>query len=136
MSHTSQNLKQHSEGKLGQAAFHAFLAIAVKWKLNIDQQRILLGNIPKSTYHLWKRNVEKMHEIKLPKDTLERISYILGIYKALHILLSTNDAANCWIYRNNTAPLFGNKPALTKMLAGNVVDLADVRRYLDAERGS
>lgn len=58
----------------------------------------------------------------------------IGIYKSLHILLQT-DAANAWIHRPNTAPLFNNKTALEKMLAGNVVDLADVRRFLDAERG-
>ena len=131
----SQHSTTYAEGKLGLAAFQAFLNISKKWSLNREQQRILLGGIPTSTYHLWKSNVEKAQELKLPKDTLERISYILGIYKALHILLPTQEAADNWINRDNAAHMFNNQSALSKMLAGNVVDLADVRRYLDAQRG-
>ncbi|HQZ88259.1 MAG TPA: MbcA/ParS/Xre antitoxin family protein, partial [Gammaproteobacteria bacterium] len=44
-------------------------------------------------------------------------------------------AANEWIKKPNSAPLFNGRSALDKMLAGKVIDLADVRRYLDAERG-
>lgn len=131
---TSQT-KRHVDAKVGRAAFQAFLNICNKWDLTRAQQLILLGDVPTSTYHLWKGNVEKEQEFKLTKDTLERISYLLGIYKALHILLPNADAANNWIKRPNRAPLFNSKSALDKMLAGNVVDLADVRRYLDAERG-
>lgn len=124
------------DGKVGRVAFQAFLHIAVKWKLKQEQQRILLGGISKSTYHVWKNTIEESHDVKLPKDTLERISYVLGIYKSLHILLSNEDNANNWIHKPNTAPLFNNKTALDKMLAGNVVDLADIRRFLDAQRGT
>lgn len=131
----TQPVKRYDEAKVGRAAFQAFLKICDKWDLTRAQQMVLLGGVPASTYHLWKGNVEKAYEFKLTKDTLERISYILGIYKALHILLSTTEAANNWIKRPNSAPLFNSKSALDKMLAGNVVDLADVRRYLDAERG-
>lgn len=127
--------KKYEEAKISQAAFQAFLNIAKKWDLNREQQKTLLGGVPSSTYHAWKNSIEKMHQIKLPKDTLERISYILGIYKALNILLPTQEAANNWIKRPNAAPLFNHQTALDKMLAGNVVDLADVRRYLDAQRG-
>ena len=71
----------------------------------------------------------------LSPDTLERISYILGIYKALRILLPTEKAANEWLHKPNNAPLFGGRSALEKLMKGHVLDLADVRRYLDAERG-
>lgn len=125
----------YNEEKVGRAAFQAFLSISEKWKLTAEQQRVLLGDIPKSTYHLWKSQVLKAQNIKLAKDTLERISYILGIYKSLNILLSNPQAVNDWIHKPNDATLFGGKAALDKMLAGNVIDLADVRRFLDAERG-
>jgi hypothetical protein len=59
----------------------------------------------------------------------------MGIYKALHILLPTNEMADGWVKKANTAQGFGGKSALDRMLAGRVVDLADVRRYLDAQRG-
>jgi hypothetical protein len=71
----------------------------------------------------------------LSHDTLERISYILGIYKALEILLPNSKAADQWVKQANTAPLFQGKSALQRMLSGNVGDLYVVRQYLDAMRG-
>ena len=71
----------------------------------------------------------------LPKDTLERISYILGIFKALQILLPDEKAADAWVKRPNTAVLFAGKSALDRMLSGHVADLYVVRQYLDAQRG-
>ena len=43
----------------------------------------LLGLESRSTFQSWKRGSVST----IPKDALERISYILGIYKGLHILL-------------------------------------------------
>lgn len=130
--HASKTLP---EGKIGRAAFQAFINISEQWQLKREQQTKLLGEISNSTYHDWKKKVEEKKDLKLHKDTLERISYILGIYKALNILLPSKEAANLWVHKNNAAPLFNDQTALDKMLAGNVVDLADVRRYLDSERG-
>lgn len=130
--HISRSL---SEGKIGRAAFQAFINISEQWQLDRQQQTKLLGEISNSTYHDWKKKTEEKKDLKLHKDTLERISYILGIYKALNILLPSKEVANLWIHKSNAAPLFNNQTALEKMLAGNVVDLADVRRFLDSERG-
>jgi hypothetical protein len=112
-------------------ALKAFFKITEKWKLTSEQERTLLG-VPKSTFYHYKK--DKITS-SLSKDTLERISYVLGIYKALRILLPTEDAANKWIKKSNKAPLFNGKSALDRLMKGHVVDLADVRRYLDAERG-
>lgn len=111
-------------------ALKAFFGITSKWKLSHDQERILLA-IPKATYYRWKQHTPAT----LSLDTLERISYIVGIYKALRILLPTEAMANAWIHKPNHAPLFSGHSALEKLLKGRVIDLADVRRYLDAERG-
>ena len=91
----------------------------------------LLG-AERSTFYKWKRERNGL----LSKDTLERISYLLGIYKALHILLPHVEAADTWVRRPNTAPLFGGKSALDRMLSGKVSDLYVVRQYLDAQRGA
>lgn len=111
-------------------ALKAFFGITEKWRLSSEQERQLLA-VPRTTFYRWKNQLDG----SLPSDTLERISYILGIYKALRILLPTEEAAHQWLHKPNTATLFGGKPALEKLLKGHVVDLADVRRYLDAERG-
>jgi hypothetical protein len=117
--------------QLGSTALTAFFSITDSWGLSADEERQLLGNPPRSTFFKWKS--EK--SAKLTPDTLERISYVMGIYKALRILLPTEVAANAWVKKPNTAALFGGRSALARMLGGRVIDLADVRRYLDAERG-
>ena len=116
---------------LEQAGLIAFFNIAELWGLNNEQEITLLGNPPRSTFFKWKKNKVG----KLSHDTLERISYVLGIYKSLQVLLPNEQAADGWVKKPNSAPLFNSQTALDKMLAGRVVDLADVRRYLDAERG-
>ena len=121
-----------SRDDLSRAALQFFFNLAEKWQLTRDQQRILLGGIPNSTYTKWKR--QKIGS--LSKDQLDRISYLMGIYKALNILLPTADAANSWIKKENSHALFGGQSALDLMLGGSLVDIADVRRYLDYERGA
>lgn len=71
----------------------------------------------------------------MPADVLERISYILGIYKALHLLFADRAQADGWVRRPNAALMFGGRSALERMLAGDVADLHAVRQYLDAQRG-
>ncbi|HJV80877.1 MbcA/ParS/Xre antitoxin family protein [Noviherbaspirillum sp.] len=117
---------------LSAAAVRAFGNIARLWQLDLDEQLTLLGSPPRSTFYKWKKAPEAAH---LGRDTLERISYILGIYKALQILLPEEKAADSWIRKPNTAPPFGGKSALDRMLSGNVADLYVVRQYLDAMRG-
>jgi hypothetical protein len=117
--------------ELGSTALTAFFNITAAWGLSTEEERTLLGSPPRSTFFKWKSE----RASRLSADTLERISYVMGIYKALRILLPTSDAAHAWVKKPNTAQGFGGKSALERMLAGRVVDLADVRRYLDAERG-
>ena len=112
-------------------ALRTFLRIADLWELTVDEQMTLLGVTARSTFFKWKKDPNTT----LPKDTLERISYILGIYKALQILLPDEKAADEWVRRPNTAALFGGQSALDRMLSGQVADLFVVRQYLDAQRG-
>ena len=115
----------------GGAGLRAFTRIAELWHLSIAEQLALLGIASRSTYFKWRKEAQP----KLPRDTLERLSYLLGIYKALQLLLPDTRAADEWIRRSNDAPLFGGKSALERMLSGNVADLYTVRQYLDAQRG-
>jgi Protein of unknown function (DUF2384) len=117
--------------RLSGPALRTFFKIADAWNLTSEDARTLLGSPPRSTFFLWK----KTGDGQLGRDTLERISYVLGIYKALQILIPEPGAADAWVRKPNTAPLFGGKPALARMLSGNVADLYVVRQYLDAWRG-
>ncbi|WP_413207937.1 MbcA/ParS/Xre antitoxin family protein [Rhodospirillum sp. A1_3_36] len=51
------------------------------------------------------------------------------------MLLPDDRASDTWIKRPNDAPLFGGRPAIERMLSGQVSDLFVVRQYLDAQRG-
>jgi uncharacterized protein (DUF2384 family) len=113
------------------AGLRAFARIAEVWGLSMAEQQKLLGISSRSTYFKWKKDAH----VRLPRDTLERLSYLLGIYKALQILLPQARAADDWIRRPNEEPLFGGRSALERMLSGNVADLYLVRQYLDSQRG-
>lgn len=116
---------------MAQAGLRAFFRIAALWDLSVEEQIRLLGSPARSTYFKWKREGAE----SLPRDVLERISYLLGIYKDLQLLLPDEAAADGWVRAPNDAQPFGGASALERMLSGNVADLYEVRRYLDAERG-
>lgn len=115
----------------GGAGLRAFARIAEAWGLTIAEQLRLLGIASRSTYFKWRREQAP----RLPQDTLERLSYLLGIYKSLQILLPDPGAADEWVRKPNSAAPFGGGSALERMLSGQVADLYVVRQYLDAERG-
>ena len=117
--------------RLSAPGLKAFFRIAGLWGLSSEEQMTLLGLTSRSTFFNWRRDPE----VSLSKDTLERISYVLGIYKALRILLADDKAADAWVRQPNAAPLFGGRSALQRMLSGQVADLFVVRQYLDAQRG-
>ena len=123
---------RYQTGALSAAGLRAFEGIAGAWTLSVDEQLCLLGQPPRSTYFAWRKNPERA---SLPRDTLERLSNILGIYKSLQILLPDATAADTWVRQPNQASPFGGGSVLARMLAGNVSDLNLVRRYLDSVRG-
>ena len=125
------NTGRSNAGSLGGAGLRAFANIAEAWDLNIAEQLTLLGIGSRSTFFKWRRE----REPRLPADTLERLSYLLGIYKSLQILLPDPKVADAWIRQPNTATPFGGRSALERMLSGQVADLYVVRQYLDTERG-
>jgi hypothetical protein len=119
-----------NSAQMGAAGLRAFARIAEHWGLSIDEQRHLLGQPPRSTFFAWRKAPS---QAALSRDTLERLSLLLGIYKALQILLPDAAAADAWMRKPNAA--FGGASALATMLGGNVGDLLRVRRWLDAARG-
>ena len=118
--------------RMAAAGLRAFVRMAEAWGLSVDEQLRLLGSPPRSTFFGWRKHPDKA---SLPRDTLERLSNLLGIYKSLQILLPDAAAADAWGRQPNRAALFGGRSALDRMLAGNVSDLHLVRRYLDGVRG-
>jgi len=108
-----------------------FFRIGEAWGLSTAEQQTLLG-VGKSTLFNWKAGQIRSG---LDAGVLERLSYILGIYSALQILLPIPERANAWIRKPNSSPLFGGGSALKRMLGGQVADLLAVHAYLNAQRG-
>jgi uncharacterized protein (DUF2384 family) len=90
--------------------------------------RRLLGNPPERTFYTWRDGTFS----RLSEDTVRRIGYIAGIYKALQVLYSDARQADEWVWRPNR--YFGEQTPLERMAAGDVTDLAAVRAYVDAAR--
>lgn len=119
--------------RLSAAGVRSFFRIAKAWDMSVGEQRAALGNIAKQTLYNWRDHPESA---RLGDDLLDRISYVLGIYKALHILFTRPEQADSWIRRPNDALPFGGKPAAQLLFSGRMEDLIRVRRYLDGLRGA
>jgi hypothetical protein len=118
-----------SDAELAAGGLALFFRIAERWGLTNEQARVLLGEPARATFYRWKRG--EVGEVS--RDTLERLSHLIGIYQALNTLFTDRASADEWVRQPNTAPLFGGRPALERMLAGGVSDLYVVRQYLAAE---
>lgn len=110
-------------------ALRAFFAMADHWQLSTEEARVLLGQPARATFFQWKSG----RVSRVPHDVIRRISWLLGIWKALQILFPEPARADAWIRSSNA--LLGGQSALQRMLAGDVSDLAEVRTLLDHVRG-
>jgi hypothetical protein len=117
--------------RMSAPAMRGFLRIGQAWDLSVEEQRGLLGWPAASTYYKYKAGQIGT----LSYDTLTRISLLLGIYKAVHILYPDDALADRWVKLPNSNPMFGGKPALTLMVDAGIDGLTQTRRLLDARRG-
>ena len=116
--------------RLSPAAIKAFLSIMTKWGVRDEHARALLGGISNGQFYEMKKKPERT----LSADTLTRVSYLIGIFKALNILYSRK-LADAWVQRPNTNRIFGSQTALAYMIKGGLPAMQTVRRLLDARRG-
>ena len=100
-----------------------FFRIIEAWGLNEEEGASLLGFD------------QKPAESEIGIDPLKRISYTLGIYRALHTLLADVQGADGWIKKPNDNPLFGGRPAIEFMLANGLEGIEAVKNYLFAQMG-
>ena len=116
--------------RLSRSAMEGFFAIVDKWGLSSSQAGGLLGGTPRATLH----RLRTAAAGALRQDQLTRISYLVGIYKALHILLPA-DLANRWMVAPNDSYLFGGSSPLAYVTRAGIPGLQQVRSLLDAARG-
>lgn len=124
---TTKQRKAYTEPLL-KTIFNIFEA----WGLSNSQQQSLLGLHNEGTFFNWKK---RPASATLTNDLLERISYLLGIWRSLQMLIPEAKVSDTWIQSPNKNMAFNGQAPIERMLAGQVIDLAFVRQYLDAERG-
>ena len=118
--------------RLSGPGLRAFHAIADGWGLRHRDRCILLGDPSVATYQRWIRKVSARTPIVLSKDTLIRISAILGIHKLLTCLFGEPREAMIWLKGAHMDIVFSGSSPLDLMLNGTQDDLLTVRRYLEA----
>ena len=115
--------------RLSPAALKAFFNIMAVWKIRDEDARLLLGGVSNGPFYEMKRKPDRV----LDTDRLTRISYLIGIFKALRVLHS-EALADEWIHLPNSNPIFGGQSPLAYMTRGGLPALQTVRRLLDARR--
>jgi hypothetical protein len=116
--------------RLSRSALRGFFRMIERWKVRDEDARELLGGLSSSAYYEWKKNPERVLEV----DRITRISYLVGIYKALHILYG-DKLADEWVVLPNTNAIFAGTTPLAYMVAGGLLAMQTVRKLLDARRG-
>lgn len=117
--------------ELAAPALRGFFRLADVWRLTVQEQMKLLGLTRRSTLEDWKIGITS----EVNAETIERISYLLGIFKAINTLLPIRARADAWMRTTNKAPLFDGRSALDFMTMGDLSDLHAVRRHLDEQLG-
>lgn len=127
----SQGFASEADRKrLSAAALKAFRRLVVQWDLTSQQAAALLG-VSLST---WERLKPETVTKTLSQDQMTRISALLGIYKALHLLF-VDAMADLWPSLENSGPLFDRRSPVAAMIEGGIPHMLEVRRYVDAVRG-
>jgi len=116
--------------RLSPSALRGFFNIMDRWGIRDEDARSLLGGISNGPYYVWKKQSVRL----LSTDVLTRISYLVGIFKALQILYGEK-LANDWVQLPNTNRIFGGQTPLAYMKQGGIPAMQVVRRLLDARRG-
>jgi hypothetical protein len=115
--------------RLSAPALRAFFNLTARWKIRDEDARALLGGVSNGPFYEMKRNPERV----LDADRLLRLSYLIGIFKALRIL-HADALADAWVQLPNQNPIFAGETPLAYMIRGGVPAMQTVRRLLDARR--
>ena len=116
--------------RLSASALRGFFNIVARWGVRDEDAKLLLGGMSNSVYYEMKKNPDRV----LDPDRLLRISYLIGIFKALNILYSRK-LADAWVHLPNSNRIFAAQTPLAFMAKGGLPSLQMVRRLLDARRG-
>jgi hypothetical protein len=114
--------------RLSGPALKAFFNIMEHWQIRDEDARELLGGVSNGPYYQMKK---KQQGRILSADELFRISYLIGIFKALNTLHG-QPLADRWIRLPNSNRIFNGLAPLEYMKKGGQVAMEVVRELLEA----
>ena len=115
--------------RLGADAARTFFNIMERWKVRDADARRLLGGISNGAYYALKKRPDRT----LDEDRIRRISYLVGIFKALNLLYG-EELADRWMTLHNRNRIFRGATPVQYLIRGGLPAFATVRRLLDARR--
>jgi uncharacterized protein (DUF2384 family) len=121
---------EEDRARLSATALKAFRRVGERWRLSNPESAALLG-VSQST---WERAKRGARAEALSQDQLTRVSAVVGVFKALHLLFA-DDMADRWPRLPNRGPVFDGLSPIEAMITGGIPRMLEVRRYLDAVRG-
>jgi len=114
--------------RLSGAALKAFFNIIERWAIRDEDARHLLGGVSNGPYYQMKKSPEGRI---LSPDELFRISYLIGIFKALNTLHGQR-IADQWVRLPNSNRIFNGQTPLEYMKKGGQFAMEIVRELLEA----
>jgi Protein of unknown function (DUF2384) len=119
---------QTERKRLSPGALQGFFNIMEHWRIRDEDARQLLGGVSNGPYY----QMKKAPDAKvLDADVLVRISYLIGIFKALNSLHG-QELADQWVRLPNSNRIFSGSTPLEYMKKGGTGAMQNVRRLLDA----
>lgn len=111
--------------RLSPAGWKAFRRIIRIWQAPEETSRRLVGLAPGT-------DLDSVDPGQLSEEQMLRISYMIGIYKGLHILFK-DPLSDEWVRRPNDNAMFGGQAPLLYMVSGGIAALRNVRRMIEAK---
>lgn len=108
------------------------------WSLTMEELGTLLGGVKRRTLNDWQQRVNAGQEVEVSRDTMERISLLLGIHKALTLITPAGHERMAYEWFCKPIDLMGLRGRSIRdyLLAEGTMDaLYYIRRNLDAMRG-
>lgn len=119
--------------QLGGPGLRTFFNLAKRWELNEEEQSRLLGH-DLATLDEWRVRARAHEPVPLPREVLERLGAIFGIYASLMELLPGADRDASWLRAPNKAPIFDGRSALDRMSEPDIAGVLIVLQYLQVQR--
>jgi uncharacterized protein (DUF2384 family) len=103
--------------------------IFTRWGVTDAEAAVILGGISAKTFRRWREGAFG----RVNRDLADRLSYVIGIHRALRIIFREPAQGYAWMRRPNGE--LGGVTPVELLLRGGMGDLARLRRYLDSVRG-